>query len=649
LTLPAGSIEFAAVTDPANETVASEPERPFDLEKAAPLLLALLVLVVFAPLVRYEFQVWDDHDTIARNPLFNPVTGESYVRFWTTPHMDMYAPLTYTVWGLVATVARVQTADPQGITLNPMIFHGLNILLHAAAAVMVMQILRALMPGAVWAPLIGAAVWAVHPVQVEPVAWISGGKDVLSGLLGLAALWLYLLYARGVSAGDLSQRPIVWFVVATVLFVLAMLAKPSAVVLPVIAAALDVLVLRRPARQIIGPLIIWLALCVPIVVIGYITQEHARHVVSPAWFRPVVALDALAFYVRKLLIPWALVPDYGRSPLWLMNSPERYWTWVVPVVVAAACYVLRARVPALLAGFLVLVAAVSPVLGLIRFDFQIYSSVADHYLYVALLGGALVVAAVLARRDLPAEPASGALRDRGLQVALVVVAVLAIRSFVQTWHWRDSPTLFSHTLAVNPHSVAGHNILGLHYAEQARVARAAADEAAMQGDAALSERVQQQAAEFDQAALEHYLHSLSVRPRDPVVHLNVANGYARVGQLDKAIEHYEFAIEQRPEEARFRSAYGSTLLENGSYEAAVEQYNAVLELTPDDAVARVNLGAALTGTGNYAAAREQYLAALRLAPDFAVAQRNLARLDALEKSPPPPAPPAVPPEAPAPQ
>ena len=153
-------------------------------------LLLLLTLIVFARVVACDFTNWDDRANIASNPRFNPPTWDALQHHWAHTEMDIYMPMTRTVWAGIATVGRLPQADPDGIWLNPYLFHGVNLLVHLLSVAIVFQLLQLLVPNPT-AAFFGAAVFAVHPVMVEPVAWVSGLKDVLCGaafVIGAAPL-----------------------------------------------------------------------------------------------------------------------------------------------------------------------------------------------------------------------------------------------------------------------------------------------------------------------------------------------------------------------------------------------------------------------------------------------------------------------------
>src|SRR5215212_6828517 len=227
------------------------------IERAAVAILVVVTLLVFIPVYGHDFVTWDDTHNLAKNPDMLAPTWEKVEWYWRHQYKDLYIPVTYTIWAGVASVARIGGAGE--VQLNPAVFHGVNSLLHLAAAVTVFAILRRLF-GVVWPALLGALFFAVHPVQVEPVAWVSGMKDVLSGLLALTAVLAYILFAQ--------SNKLWWHAMATAAFVLAMLAKPSAVVVPFVVLIIEWLVLKRGLRDaIVGPAL-WFLLALPVVAVG---------------------------------------------------------------------------------------------------------------------------------------------------------------------------------------------------------------------------------------------------------------------------------------------------------------------------------------------------------------------------------------------
>ena len=297
-------------------------------------------MATFSGALRCEFTHWDDLQTVAENPSFYPVTARSIAEFWSPRNlrMDLYVPVTYTVWGAVAAIAPRRPPTPEGITLSLAIFHLLNVLLHAGSAIAAFQVLCRLVRNDL-AALSGAAIFAVHPVQVEAVTWVSGMKDVLSGMLSLMALWMYLEFShRSQHIPSRTSRRWIVYTAGFVAFAGATLAKPQAVAIVGVAVVVDVLLMGRTFRLACVALLPWFLWCVPVAIMTRHAQPASLIHVSP-FFRPVVALDALAFYFGKILCPIGIIVDYGRSPRWLIESTDRFWTWIFPVVVLIACIV----------------------------------------------------------------------------------------------------------------------------------------------------------------------------------------------------------------------------------------------------------------------------------------------------------------------
>ena len=227
------------------------------LPRAIMLLLMVVTLAVFWPVHSHEFLLWDDHRNIYENPALHSFTLDHIFSFWRAPYMDLYIPCTYILWGLTAVVSRWVSPQPiDGVPLDPHLFHSLNLLVHLLNVLVVWRIVRLLLgrtmragqspaPGQTrarveWAACSGALLFAMHPLQVEAVAWVAGLKDVLCGSLSFVAIWQYLRYASGdVEAASSSnpsrgqgQHPWRHYGLATGMFVLALLAKPTAVVTP---------------------------------------------------------------------------------------------------------------------------------------------------------------------------------------------------------------------------------------------------------------------------------------------------------------------------------------------------------------------------------------------------------------------------------
>jgi hypothetical protein len=215
-------------------------------------VVVVATVVVYGGVCGHEFAGWDDHMTIYHNPLLDPPSAANIARTWRGPEKGLYVPVTYSYWGLLARFAQVPDVGGRDVHLDARAFHAGSLVLHGAAGLLVLGILK-LLTGRVWAAMVGALVFALHPVQVETVAWASGAKDLLSGLLSLCAIYQYVMFAR---AGDRGAR---WrhYGLGAGALVLAMLAKPSAMVVPVIVAVIDGMVIGRPWRKVAWAAGVW--------------------------------------------------------------------------------------------------------------------------------------------------------------------------------------------------------------------------------------------------------------------------------------------------------------------------------------------------------------------------------------------------------
>lgn len=568
---------------------ADAPPRARGLDLLIPALVLLAAGLALGPVVNNPFVNWDDQEMILQNPGLNPPTAEKLLGFWTKPTLHLYTPLSYTAMGWLTLAT--QSADGSSadfVRFNPAAFHTLNLTLHLFSALWVYLLLRRL-TGEAWAAGLGAMLFAVHPVQVEPVAWAASLNTVLSGMLSLAALWLYVEYAHANTTAH--RRTWLWYGFATAAFLLALFAKPAAIVVPAMAAILDWALLHRPWRRIAVAIAPWLALSVVFAIIGASVQP-AEGGDSPLWARPLIVADALAFYLGKLFWPAGLIPDYGRSPRWLLHRPELYWTWLVPAVLLAIAWVFRRRAPYLLGGLALLAASLVPVLGLVPFSFQGYSTVADRYLYLAMLAPALVLAFALARcpRAPSWRPALAGL------AALAVVCVLAVFSRIQTGRWSDTVTLFNYTLEHNPRSRAAHRVLGFLLAGQGKT----------------------------QQAIEHYRIALEVAPEDPKIHYNWGNLLYAQQRPQEALEHYRIAVQGEPDNVRMWNNLGIALAMLQEYDQATAACQRAVALDPTNAEAHTSLGLVLLAQGRYAEAADQFSTALNLDPHQDRARRGLS-------------------------
>lgn len=554
---------------------AAAPTRPAGVHTLALILgLVLLVACAFLPAFSGKLLRWDDAAMLTANPLLNPPSLSALRTIWTQPVAGLYTPLPYTLWAAVAAVA--VPAD------HPTAFHAINVVLHAGTTVAVYLLLWTLLSHR-FAAFAGSAAFAVHPLQVEPVAWVSGMNNVLAGLLGVLALWLYVKHTQST---DVKRRRRLYGL-ATLAFLGALLSKPTAVAIPFVACCIDLLILRRDWRKVAPAVIPWFIVAGTAALVARAVQPSMLVEPTALLFRPLVAMDATAFYLSKVVWPVGLCIDYGRTPQWLASSPARFVTWIIPVVAAAVCFLLRHRWPWALAALCVFVAGLLPVLGLTPFDFQRYSTVADRYAYLALLGVAILVAAAVRARPRVFVPVAG--------VAAIAWAGV---SFTQSLHWEDETSVMARALSVNPTSLAANRTLAAMLVDAGRPAEGLV---------------------FARRAVTHH-------PRSPDAHANLAAAYMALRDLDSAVAAYEAGLSVAPDDVRLLSGLSAALGRSGRLKDAVAPARRAVTLAPEFAGARANLGTALAQLGQVDEAIAELRVAERLQPNDPMICTNLAAL-----------------------
>jgi len=565
-------------------------------------ILIAACLVVYGACLGHQFLGWDDSTHILENPLVNPPLLANLPQLWTQATFSLYIPLTYSAWTLLALLSN-DLLD----VIHPAVFHGANLLVHIVNVLLVYRLIGrigdlaaahgrpALAPVAV---LMGALLFAIHPLQVQPAVWISGLRDTLSAGFGLAALLVHYRLAQ-LTGGE---RP--WrhhrgrHLLVCVLFAAAVLCKPTAIALLLVVVVIDRWLLRLDWRFTIGTAAPWLAVAIPAAIATKALQPTSLMIVdTPLLHRPVVAMDALAFYMGKLVAPLSLLPDYGRTPATLFATSAVWWTWIVPVATGGVVFALRRRAPWIAGGCLAATVALAPVLGLISFSFQDYSTVSDQYMYLSLIGLAIA--------------AAGSLRGRiALSIAAVVLLGLGVRSFTQTLLWKDDLTLFTHVVTENPRSYAGHNTLARAHA--------------IEGDY--------------ERALAHYQEALAIEPANPISLNNVGETLHQMGARQRAVAHYEWVFTRHtpfgnnaPVFSMMHTNNAAALFGLRRTEDALRELDVALQLDPTSASALYTKGAILFNLGRVQEAITWLERAVQGEPFNALFRENLETARAADR------------------
>lgn len=530
-------------------------------------------MATYARVWNDDFVDFDDNRHVTENRHLKPPSWAGLTEIWSESYFGIYVPVSYTFFAAEAKVAQWCSAD--GVRIDvPAVYHVGNCLLHTLCVLLVFAILLRLVQDAAAAAL-GAFLFAVHPLQIESVAWISETRGTLSGMFSLLAIWAYV---RFVQREPLSHR---WtfYVLASAAYLLALLSKPSAVAVPLILAVLDLVWFRRSLRQTAISLGWWLVPAAALTILTSSAQADAieRLPFSVTWLqRPLIAVDAFDFYLLKLVAPVRLSIDYGRTPPVALASWTVYFAWMLPLALVFGMSRLPHR-RAWLTSLGIFAAALTPVLGLLTFSFQEISTVGDRYVYLAMLGPALALAWLVG------HVLRGAFR---FEIALALVA-LALYSMWLSGIWQNTRTLFEQALAVNPRSITAFNSLAVTYMDEQ--------------DYATAEKLLRRASDID--------HS------DSTMLTNRGVLYMKQKRWEDAERVLVAAYEAEPRRVKPRLYLGMILLRRNDWNTAIDLLTGVLNQEPGIAEAHFSLAAALVSTGRYAESIEHWQYLLEQSPE----------------------------------
>jgi Flp pilus assembly protein TadD len=577
------------------------------------LLLAAVTIFMYQPAWNGGF-IWDDDAYVTNNELLTAPDGLRRIWF-SLDSPSQYFPLVYSTF-------RIEHAL---WGLNPTGYHWVNLLLHIVNALLVWRVLARLnVPGA-W---LAGAIFALHPVQVESVAWITERKNVLMGFFFLLTLLAWVAFVD-----ERTKRPWRFYGLALILYVLALSAKTTACTLP--AALLLILWLQKKAinKRRLSQVVPFLILGIGMGLLA-VWWEHYHQGTRGVLFalgpieRLLIASRAVWFYLSKLIWPSNLTfiyPKWNISPA----HPLDYAGLLAGIALCAVIYFARryvGRGVEVAAAFFV--ATLSPVLGFIMLYTFRYTFVADHYQYLASIGPiALASAGVATLADTFKRR-----RPLILSAAVCLIVILAVMTWRQAAMYGDIEALWRTTLARNPSCWMAHNNLGIvlfqkgnsdeaidHYRTTLEMQPDFWDADYNLGIALLSK------GQVDEA-IAHCSNAVRIAPNDPDALVALGNALLQKERIDDAIVYYQKALSLRPDYFLAHHSLGHAFLEKGEIDAAISHCRAALLIQPENADAHTNLAIALDEKGQTAEAVQNYEKALAISPQSVSALTNLAWL-----------------------
>jgi tetratricopeptide (TPR) repeat protein len=549
-------------------------------------VIVVLVWIIFGQTLAHDFVNYDDKTYVYGNSL---VSAGLNLRGVSQAFVDTQARN----WHPLTIISHM--IDCQIFDLKAGGHHFTNVLLHTIAALLLFLFLRDI-TGRFWASAFVAALFAIHPLRVESVAWIAERKDVLSAVFFFLTLGAYARYARSHSLGR--------YLTMSILFVCGLMSKPMLVTTPVVLLLLD----YWPFKRIVDSRSFWrmtfeklplFALSIASSIITFLLQERSTGSIAqlPFIWRLQNALVSYGTYIWQMFWPADLAVFYPHPEdhlaLWQVIISAAFLLGMTLLI-----FIFRRSRPYLLVGWFWYLIMLLPVIGLVEVGLQGH---ADRYTYLPQIGLYLAITWLVA-------DVSGTLRRRKeilVAAASIIIVSLAGCAWKQTTFWRNSETLWTHTLAVTKDNDVAHTNFGMLLTERGQL-----DDALSHFQAALDVR--------SSSAHSHYDLSLAL------IHGDIANALARKGRLDEAMLHLREAVKFQPDYADAHYNLGTALFQKGELNEAIAEYRTTLSIHPYDAGAHTSLGNALVQKGFLGEAVDHYEKALQSEPDSILPLNNLA-------------------------
>jgi len=550
------------------------------------------VWVVFGQTLGHGFVNYDDGEYVYNNPAITSGLTLGGIQ-WAFTHAVAAN------WHPLTTISHM--LDCQLYGLQPSGHHLTNVLLHGAAAVLLFLALRQL-TGTRWPSAFVAAVFAIHPLRVESVAWISERKDVLSGVFFMLVLWTYAHYARSDQRQTLQSRR--WYIAAILFFALGLMCKPTLVTLPFVLLLLDYWPLRRLApksgkhndvamwRQLVIEKIPFFVLSAVSCVATMLAQQEAAAVMPVGKLSMVDRFGNAAIsyvtYIIQMIWPTRLAVVYPEGNL---NIAQAWLACLLLLLLSGTFFIWRRKYPFLLIGWLWFLGMLVPMIGIIQVGPQ---ARADRYTYLPLIGLYLLVTwgtmALLSNCRRRRELLIGA--------AISIITGLIAISYFQTSNWRNSETLWHQAIANTSRNQIAENNLGKALMKERRP---------------------------DEAAI-HFRKALDIYPDYADANNNLADVLSGQGRWRDSIGYYQAALRSRPNYAKAHNNLGIVLAVIGKTDEAMEQFREALRINGNYADAHANLARCLVQIGRREDAVGELTQALRLRPDDARVKEQLREL-----------------------
>ncbi|MGD0784670.1 MAG: tetratricopeptide repeat protein [Sedimentisphaerales bacterium] len=580
------------------------------------LVLTLTTLAVYYQVHSFGFINLDDPVYVSENPNIQAGITLNAVKWaFTSGHAGNWHPLTWLSHIL----------DWQLFGSNPAGHHLTNLFFHIANTLLLFLVLKK-MTESLWQSAFVAALFALHPLHVESVAWVAERKDVLSTFFWLLTMWAYAHYAK--------NPKLKWYLISLILFALGLMSKPMLVTLPFVLLLLDYWPFQRKisrhllvsAGRLTAEKIPFFIFAAASSIVTILAQHSGKAVVplslAPLNFRITNAFISYMRYIEKVFHPAGLAVFYPHPG---SSVSVLYAVMSAAMLLAVTILVLRytKKYPYLFTGWFWYLGTLVPVIGIIQVGGQ---AMADRYTYITLTGLFIIIA-----WGMPELLGKFPRRKIVLCIlSLVVLFALAVCSYFQTRYWKNTLTLCQHAIEVTNDNYQAHFCMIKPLLEQHRI-----DDAVLHGQQAVrisptfvpalnALGLSLLEAKRTDDAVSCYRKVLQIRPQDAAANFNLAWVLASSGKFDEAIPLYNQALQIDPNLIDARLHLGFALVGSGKLQEAVKEYEKVLLAHPDNAVAHNDLGIALVKQGNLDQAIAHFNQAVKINPNFASAKNNLS-------------------------
>lgn len=564
------------------------------ISKIAILALIVVPLIVYFQSSNFNF-VWDDIPLYINNNHFpTGNTIKNIFSFFIPKSNEMYIPITYFFWAILSFLS--------GSEFNSVLFHLFNIIIHIFNGIIIFYILKFIFKDNLLS-LFGALLFSLHPIQVEAVAWASELRGLLSGMFGFLAIYFYLSYYQNLINTEQIQKnqktetnnkftpKIKFLILAVVSLIFSVLSKPSGVVFPLIILLLDMMLIRDNIISTFKRSWIFLLLVIPVFILTLFSETESKTDLTVNIFiRPLIFLDSIGFYIKQIIYPLDLAANYGRTPEFVLLNPL---SLIIHIILAISLFLifLFKKNKKLLFGYLIFIAGFLPVSGLVTFYYQLFSTVADRYLYFSMFGFSIIFVGLI--YEIKKQ------NTRNI-FSVTYLFVLTIVTFSQLPVWKDEISLWNNTIMKHPEvSAYSYFARGSAFMEAGKNQEAILDfTAAIKLDSTLELAYYNRGnIYFDNgnfaAAISDYTSTLKLNPKNLNALINRGLSYSDINMFDRAISDFSLALDIDSTKSDVYVNRGIAYANLGNMESAIKDFQNALKINPNDKLAKENLKMAL--------------------------------------------------------